>query len=260
MFGAPFQIVNAAQVPIFMKINFVSTRAQWLGAALLAAALTLSGCGGGGSGPKVVTGTPPSNPTNSGSNNRCTNTTYAPNYTSSVRLLRWPLFPLRIYFKRDANYSAARQALAVEGFNRWVAATGSNGFTYNVVSSEAASNVTVNFYDFNGGPGDTLGTTVVSFFEESETIDSADISLGITSNRTNDLLTATHEMGHCLGIYGHSPNRTDLMFFEGNEAAGGVITPLDLNTLLTAYCGNFNKNVNTRTASNRGELKTITIH
>lgn len=245
-----------------MNIKFVSTRAKWLGATLCAASLALSGCGGGssGPGPAVTTGKPPSTPTNNNSNDRCDNKTFAPNYVDSVRLLRWPLFPLRIFFKRDSNYSAARQALATEGFNRWVAATGSNGFTYNVVSSEAAANVTVNFYDFKGGAGDTLGTTVVSFFEQSETIDSADISIGITNDRTNDLLTATHEMGHALGVFGHSPNRSDLMFFEGNNAAGGVITPLDLNTMLTAYCGNFNKNVNTRTAPHSGELKTVTIH
>ncbi len=246
-----------------MKINFVSARAKWLGAALFATSVALSGCGGGGgNGPALVTATPLPRPasgqTETGGN--CTNSTYAPNYTESVRLLHWTLFPLRIYFVRDSNYSAARQALAVEGFNRWVAATGSNGFTYNLVSSEAASNVTVKFSDFKGGPGDTLGTTVVSYFEESSTIESADISIGITGDRANDLLTATHEMGHCLGIFGHSPNRTDLMFFEGNEAAGGIITPLDLNTVLTAYCGNFNKNANARLAPHSGELKTITIH
>lgn len=256
--------VNAVQIPFFMKSKFVSARANWLGATLFAASVALSGCGGGGgsNGPNLVTATPKPQPTSdqTGTGGNCTNSTYTPNYASNVRLLRWPLFPLRIYFVRDANYSAARQTLAIEGFNRWVTATGSNGFTYNVVSSEAAANVTVDFYDFQGGPGDVLGTTEVSYFDESRTIDSADISLGITGDRTNDLLTATHEMGHCLGIFGHSPNRTDLMFFEGNEIAGGAITPLDLNTVLTAYCGKFNKNVNTRTAPHRGDLETVTLH
>lgn len=244
-----------------MKIPWVSMRAKWMGAALLAASVAVSGCGGGGgSGPDTTTGTPPTNPTDNGNNDRCTNATYSPNYTKSVELLRWPLFPLRVFFKRDSNYSAARRALAIEGFNRWVAATGNDGFTYNVVSSEAAANVSVNFYDFNGGAGDVLGTTVVSYYEQSGTIESADISLGITGDRNNDLLTATHEMGHCLGIYGHSPNDSDLMYFQGNEAAGGAITPLDLNTVLTAYCGEFNKNANNRLAPHSGALKSITIH
>ena len=245
-----------------MKINFLTPRAKWWGVSLLATSVVLSGCGGGGgTGPKI-TATPIPVPTTgqNGTGGNCTNATYAPNYTDNVQLLRWTVFPLRVYFKRDANYSAARQALATQGFDRWVAATGSNGFTYRLVNSEADSNVTVDFYDFNGGAGDTLGTTVVSYFEESRTISSADISLGITGNPTNDLLTATHEMGHCLGVFGHSPNRVDLMFFEGNEAAGGGITADDLNTVLTAYCGNFNKNPNNRLAPHSGDLKTITIH
>lgn len=248
-----------------MKINFVSARAKWLGVTLFATSVALSGCGGGGggnSGPSQVKATPVPNPTSgqTGTGGDCTNATYAPNYADSVKLLRWTVFPLRVYFKRDANYSAARQALAIRGFDRWVAATGANGFTYNVVNTQIASNVTVAFYDFKGGPGDTLGTTVVSYFEESRTISSADISLGITGSDSNDLLTATHEMGHCLGIFGHSPNKTDLMYFEGNEASGGSITSLDLNTVLTAYCANFNKNVNTRLAPHSGELKTVTLH
>ena len=243
-----------------MNIPLFSTRAQRLGAVLLATSFALSGCGGGGSsGPKIDTGTPPAGPTSNNGNQSCTNETYTPNYVNSVRLLHWPSFPLRVFFKRDSNYSAARQALAVKGFNRWVAATGNDGFTYNLVSSAAAANITVNFYDFRGGAGDTLGSTLVSFYDESDTIEKADISIGITKDNTNDLLTATHEMGHALGIYGHSPNRSDLMFFEGNEADGGVITPLDLNTVLTAYCGNFSKNPNARTAPHRGELKTIRI-
>lgn len=246
-----------------MKINFVSARSKCLGAALFATSLALSGCGGGGSnGPTQVTATPVPSPTagQTGTGGTCTNATYAPNYADSVKLLRWTVFPLRVYFKRDANYSAARQALAIRGFDRWVVATGSNGFTYNIVNAETAANVTVDFYDFKGGPGDTLGTTVVSYFEESRTISSATISLGITGSESNDLLTATHEMGHCLGVFGHSPNQTDLMYFEGNETLGGAITSLDLNTVLTAYCANFNKNVNTRLAPHRGELKSITIH
>ena len=213
---------------------------------------------GNGSGPVLVTGTPSPSPTATNNNTSCSKT-YAPNYVSSVRLLHWTLFPLHIYFNRDANYSAARQALAVKGFNQWVAATGSDGVTYNVVNSEAASNVTVHFYDFTGGPGDTLGTTVVSYYDASSTINSADMSLGITGDKANDVLTAAHEFGHALGIYGHSPNPTDLMYFEGNQSNNGIITSLDLNTVLTAYCGNFNKNVNNRLAPHSGELKTVTI-
>jgi hypothetical protein len=47
---------------------------------------------------------------------------------------------------------------------------------------------------------------------------------------------ATHEIGHALGISGHSPNRQDVM--SENDAASEV-TRADANTLRIAYGGTF---------------------
>ena len=46
--------------------------------------------------------------------------------------------------------------------------------------------------------------------------------------------TGCHEMGHALGIGGHSPNNLDIMYFTGNLS--GQLTTPDLNTLRTCYC------------------------
>lgn len=238
-----------------MKINSPSVRLGALcGAAALTFGLVLTGCGGGGSGPRTVPITPTTSPTSSG----VCSTQYTPNYASSVRLLHWTSFPLRVFFVRNAQYSAARQALAVQGFNKWVQATNS-GVTYTIVNSTAASNIQVSFFVFTGGPRDTLGTTQLSFYDQSSTIVNADISLGLTGVTRNDVITANHEFGHALGIFGHSPDEQDLMYFEGNDAFSGEITPSDLNTVLTAYCGNFPQNLTNRSA-HQGELKTVTIH
>lgn len=242
-----------------MKNNTLFSRLALSGTMVLALGLAVAGCGGGGgknNGP--ITATPKPSPTSGGQNNNCS-TTYSPNYASSVRLLHWTNFPLKVYFVRDAGYSVDRQAMAVEGFDRWVQTT-NGGATYNVVSSAAAANVKVTFGTFTGGPGDVLGTTVTTFYDESNTIESADVNIKFTGTRRNDVLTANHEFGHTLGIFGHSANREDLMYFEGNDNRCGCITPSDLNTLLTAYCGKFNKNANARTAPHKGALKTITIH
>ncbi len=50
-----------------------------------------------------------------------------------------------------------------------------------------------------------------------------------------------HELGHALGIRGHSPNRGDLMAAGGNRGNGETdsanwITQADANTLSEAYC------------------------
>ncbi len=249
-----------------MNINFASARASLIGAALLSLSFGLTGCGGGGGGPSIVPTATPQSTTNDTS---CSQT-YTPNYrvdlakTTDNPLLHWTLFPLHVYFSTNGAYTAARKTLAVQGFNRWVTATGSNGVTYQVVNSADQANVVVNFYTFTGGAGDRLGYTNVTYDPTTNIIiatskDPVQINVGFTGSDYNDTLTAAHEFGHALGINGHSADTHDLMYFEGNDNYGGTITTRDLNTMLTAYCGNFNKNPNARTAPQTGPLKTVTI-
>ena len=242
-----------------IRPSFTRARAGLLGAAALGLFLTLSGCGGGGGGSNSRTAVikPSTTPVGRGTGSSCASS-YTPNYAPSVTLLHWTHFPLKVYFKRDSNYSAARQSLATQGFDEWVQAT-NGGATYRVVTSASGADITVNFYTFTGGPGDTLGVTYVHYYDDDNTIDSAEISLGFTGNNGNDILTAAHEYGHAIGIYGHSPSNQDLMYFEGNDAKCGCITPADLDTVLAAYCGNFPQNANARVTPHTGELKTVVI-
>lgn len=233
--------------------RFSASRAALLGIFLLP---VLASCGGGGGGgnktPRLDSATPVPTTT---SNSSCNGVTFTPNYARSVSLLHWPVFPLHVYFSQNDEFSAARKATAVAGFNQWVAATG-NRADYNVVSSESQSNITVSFYKFTGGAGDTLGTATVSY-GSNNVIRKSVIELGITGDKDDDTLTAAHEYGHTLGITGHSPDELDLMYFTGN-LSGNITTP-DLNTIRTAYCDNFNRSTN-RTNAAVGPLKTIVMH
>lgn len=244
-----------------MTHSFRFSRA--LPAFLVAGALSiplLASCGGGGGGgggvgsksSAINAATPV--PTSATSNGTCNNASYTPNYASSVSLLHWSAFPLRVHFTANDQLSATRRAVAIAGFNRWVSATG-NRADYTVVSNASNANVTVSFYRFTGGSGDTLGTTTVSY-DSTNTIRRATVEIGITGAE-DDTATAAHEYGHLLGVTGHSPAELDLMYFTGNLS--GQVTTSDLNTALTAYCDNFNRNAG-RTSAAVGPLKTIVIH
>ncbi len=237
----------------FSNSRFNSRLALWSALLLLPLLTSCGGGGGGGNGPQA----PPldsATPVPDNSSSSC-GQTFAPNYGASVTLLHWERFPLRVFFVQDAQFSTARQAIAVAGFNQWVAATG-NRADYTIVTQASQAEISVSFFRFTGGSGDTLGTTTVSFTGDN-VIRSAEIELGVTSNRSDDTLTAAHEFGHALGISGHSPNLTDLMYFSGNLS--GDVTTRDLNTIRTAYCDDFNRSAN-RTSSAVGPLKTIVIH
>lgn len=254
-----------------MNIFFVSRRAQWSGAALLALSFGLNGCGGGGggnNGPATPKATPTPIPTSI--NATYDKTKFTPNYVTfleqnrssdnPVALLRWTRFPLSVFFERDGNYSASKQALAAQGFNRWVSKTGGNGVTYNIVSSETNADITVNFGTFTGGAGDILGQTFFSYDAGSRVLrKGVNIQIKFTGDTNNDLITASHEFGHALGVNGHSDNPTDLMYFTGNDQYSGNITTPDLNTVKTSYNGIFNKDANARIAPGSGQIISATI-
>lgn len=239
-----------------------SRSSRFLSALLAAGALIplLASCGGGGGGnqrpnPATIDSATPAPLSRSPATASCDNNSFTPNYASSVSLLHWNKFPLRVHFVQNDQLSDARRTIALAGFNRWVSATGGRA-DYTLVGKDSSPNVTVSFYRFTGGSGDTLGTSTVTY-DSNNVIRKAVIELGITGDTADDTLTAAHEYGHTLGITGHSPRELDLMFFTGNRS--GEVTESDLNTAITAYCNNFNRASNLQSAA-VGPLKTIVMH
>lgn len=189
-------------------------RANWLALAGAAWALASGGCGGGA--PGVIT--------------ECGLEVYTPNYATEVsHLFVWPGFPVRVHFLRDAQFTPARRAAALSGFDRWLAALGAR-FDYVETDDPANAEITVRFVDTTANGltrMTTSGLTMLRARIEVGTQELDDLSISCI---------AAHEFGHALGIEGHSSTRGDLMYPVYTIGRPCGVTERDSNTLRTGYC------------------------
>jgi hypothetical protein len=193
-------------------------------------ALIASGCGTGSPATGITSG--------------CSAETFRPNYAAQAGTLRtWGAFPVKIYFANTATYGSGSSfdPLVRQGFDQWEIESG-GVFDLQYVSTEGEADIVVRYNLLSSPPvsGDELGSTTVSFTTGGR-LTHADIKLnvwnGMTAQDRADFVgTAAHEMGHGLGIGGHSSSTADLMYFASSV---NNVTPRDLNTMKTAYCSLF---------------------
>jgi predicted Zn-dependent protease len=215
-----------------------------------------SGSNSGGSTGGGNTGGSASGGTNAGA--ACSTNTYTPNYAQTMadiagktfRLLFWPKFPISVVFVKDGNWTQAREDAVRAGFQRWVTATTTalGGPAVEFVDgnslAEGEYGIKVRFVTQASLGGNTLGLTTTYFFND-RSIDHADMDIATSApggkiNTASDLTAiAGHEMGHALGISGHSPVDTDQMYFAFNGTNQTEVTASDVNTLFTSYCATF---------------------
>ncbi|MCS6923345.1 MAG: matrixin family metalloprotease [Fimbriimonadales bacterium] len=189
--------------------------------SLVLLAWLLAGCGGGG--PQV------------GEQRVCSADTFVPNYVPQLNhLLYWDRFPVSVYFVRDEHYSDYYRTLALRGFDMWVQAT-SGVVQYVEVDSPEGAQITVSF-----DPKTADGLTTYRYYPSSGRMVSAQVKVG---TRNGDALVircvAAHEFGHAIGIGGHSPDASDLMYPRITPGTLIAISQRDLNTIKTAYCSYF---------------------
>lgn len=102
-----------------------------------------------------------------------------------------------------------------------------------LVVDDPIADVTIRFVSGSQLPNHTSGRTEIAYQVLSGTLCSASIQVESGLKEDNAVQAVAHELGHALGIQGHSPNREDLMFEKSHLPA--VVTQRDANTLCIAY-------------------------
>lgn len=158
-------------------------------------------------------------------------------------VIRWneATFPLKIYNEKCPECPAYYNDELINAFNTWSSST--NGFFKFVFVNDSSvadifikfvdsgNRVCINNYGLSGAQrfsysGDLLTYAGIDFYKTDCT----------SKFYTKDMFynSALHEIGHILGLNGHSPNKTDIMY-PHNTGLNIKISQTDINTMKILY-------------------------
>ena len=184
---------------------------------------------------------------------------YGENYIEHVsydnKILRWDIntFPLKVYIENTSDKNLPNYYISEikRCFSNWKNASGFINFTY--VQTPKNADIVVKFSDFDnsnckeGGckyvvaytnpivKGSRLKQMIITVYERDP------YGRFLSTKELHN--TVLHEIGHALGIMGHSDNPSDLMYMSTNQpqiqssSSGNFIffTSNDINTLKLLY-------------------------
>lgn len=155
---------------------------------------------------------------------------------------RWPRGKtIRVYV---APGKSTYKNIVANSMNQWARATGNQvswTMTGDCAHADYTINWTANQRQVTAGTeaGLTTTDTMVNQYTGAEVIDHARTKIltrydGRELRDSEVAETILHEIGHALGLEGHSSNPTDIMYYAACEGQGGLTTR-DVNTILRLY-------------------------
>ena len=159
---------------------------------------------------------------------------YLKNAYKGGKLYKRPRGTTRIYIQPNSSY----KSLAVKAFNEWEIAIGSAVmFTYIANSKDASINLS--FQDTINSPGAEKGGITEPTFED-DYITKSNIIIRTTNDKGEKLPEKViyhillHEIGHAIGIMGHSTDPNDVMY-TGTSVFLSHLSQRDKNTARALY-------------------------
>lgn len=194
----------------------------------VAAAGLLSGCGGGGTNSGITPFVAPPAYTDS----RMTlpdaaSDSFAPNYSPTLKSDGvWAGRTLRVFFAPES------EAVVGTALRRWEEATG-GFFHWERAASPAEAQVNFLAVPQTAFEAGTVGRTSYTYNIGQNELTGATVRYAITGMDADQVRVVVHEIGHALGIHGHSDTEPDVMY--PTLTLRNVITERDLNTLFWLY-------------------------
>lgn len=156
---------------------------------------------------------------------------YSDTYLKEISPKLWSTTTLRVWIQDSARYSGIPE----NALSEWQRA--SNGcLKFRIVKSPKAANFRI--YYVNSLQGRAVGLT--SFGYMGNYISNVNVYLltnynGKAPTRNQMYAVTLHEIGHALGINGHSSNRNDIMYPD-TSVIGIHASGRDYRTIQAMYC------------------------
>jgi predicted Zn-dependent protease len=121
-----------------------------------------------------------------------------------------------------------------------------------LVNESANADITIRWTSFENLPTNAIGFTEVTFRSADQILSSAEIQIQESLPENFQVQVIAHELGHSLGVDGHSTSESDLMYPNAHLPA--AVTTRDRNTVLLSYVDSRSRAESVKASSNGDTL------